>query len=1255
MRRVIYFLLNFLIAFILFCYTGLFAQQISTKHIPDTSISLSSSIENLCSNDMILAELRKDPGYKAKEEKMNRDILNYQRMLTPDTLILPVVIHIINNNPYIIPDAQIINGINNLNDAFSKSGAYSASLGADTKIRFCIAQKAPDGGLTTGITRTQSFFSSQMNSDIEDGKLKNLIQWDPARYINIWFISSANKEWYAVFRCGTWTRLSGSSYATMPPGGGPLDGIVTTGFDVSFVHEMGHYLGLYHTFEGFCQNNNCLIDGDRVCDTPPDNNMFGSPCNSPSNTCNTDTLSNHSNGFFFADVPDQIRNFMDFGNTGCSNMFTQGQADRMRAVILTQRNGLLQDECTPICSENIIASFTRNNPYPVPGDLISFTNTSTGGSNYQWFVDDVLISTATNFSFSFIANGKYKVTLKTYNSSIACFSSTSDFIIVTCGVGASFYTNKQTIASNALYPDSITFTNDSYNGVSYQWLISNNAGMIEQVVSTNNNLTYTFLTPATYRLRLIATNGSCSDTTNFFTVPVADPTPDGAPYYMTVTCYQQNKVRVFFCLTNYGYASIPPNTQINFYDANPLLPTAHKLSPPFFTPVSIVCVNFGYCFTHIIDVQYHGLDKIWLFFNDAGISIPVVLPNTSFVEKNYFNNTLASVPIKTIINKSICQGQSYDGYTSPGTYVDTLVSVLTGCDSIRTLNLTVRPVFATTITTSICQGQSYAGHTATGTYVDVYPAINGCDSTRTLHLTVLPVFATVITTSICQGQNYAGHTMTGTYVDVYPAINGCDSTRTLHLTVLPVFNTTITASICQGENYAGHTATGTYVDVYNAGNGCDSTRTLHLTVRPTTSTNYNIAVCQGQSYAGYNSTGTYVDVFTGVNGCDSTRTLHLIIKQHVATTINISICQGQNYAGYSAAGTYTDVLTAVNGCDSTRTLHLFVKPVFATSISLTICEGQNYAGHTAPGTYTDIYAAINGCDSTRTLQLTVNPRKYTTINTAICYGETYLAGGHLQTTTGVYRDTLRSWQGCDSVITTNLTVHPLPDPDLGIDRGICIGNTLTLDPGNFSNYLWQNGSVSPTFSTNIIGNYSVTVTNIFNCKAADTVRVTSILPLPSGFLPPDSSLCKGNILQIKAKGFIDYNWSNGSLNNFIDITQDGTYSVNVIDKYGCKGNDSITVSFYKCINIMVPNAFTPNNDGLNDTFKPLIPAPVKDYHMQIFNRWGQLVFETKDYKAGWDGTIKSGKQATAAYVYLITLIDIEGNHVKKQGTMILIR
>ncbi|MEO6719422.1 MAG: M43 family zinc metalloprotease [Ferruginibacter sp.] len=999
---------------------------------------------------------------------MNRVILNAFRTLNVNIVTLPVVVHIINQAPNSITDPQVISGINDLNDAFGKTGNYAGSAGVDTKIRFCLAKKDPDGGNTTGITRTTSYFSNDFNLDIEDARLKNLVQWDPSRYINIWLITNIRGESYANFSCGVWYRLGVGGYATLPPNGSSLDGIVVTGFGAVLAHEMGHYLGLYHTFDGGCSNTDCLTQGDRVCDTPPDGSVSPSPsCGNPQNSCFTDTLSNYSNGNFFTDVPDQVTNFMDYGNPACSNQFTQGQADRMHAAINTQRSGLLQDECTQPCIQNITAGFTRNVAYPVPGDVISFTNTTTGVTNYEWLVNDTVRATTANFVYTFNSVGKNKVTLKAFNT-VGCFASYTDYVLVNCGVTARFFTDKKAIFSKFnVYSDSIIFANNSYNAQSYQWLISNDQGMAEQVVSTAVNLTYVFPTPANYSIRLVATNGGCSDTTEMYMVPVLDPTPDGAPYNITIACFQQTNVRVNFCIADYGFAALPKNTPINFYDADPLQPGAHKLSPTFYLPIDVPGGNCAFCFTHTLNVPYQNLNKIFLVFNDNGSAIPVLLPNGSLPEKNYLNNIQSSQ-----INK------------------------------------------------------------------------------------------TVVTTEICEGQNYAGHTSTGTFVDVYTAANGCDSTRTLNLTVHPLQFATIATSICQGENYAGHTKSGTYKDVYN-------------------------------------------DIY---------------------------------------------------GCDSTRTLHLMVKPVFSTNVAATICDGFNYAGHTTTGTYVDVYTPVNGCDSTRTLKLTVHPNKFTVVDTAICDGETYLAGGHLQTTTGIYVDTLSTYLDCDSIVTTNLIVHPLPTPDLGQDRGVCIGDVLILDPGNFTTYLWQDGSTQPKFTTNLIGDYSVTVTDTFGCKNDEAMRLTEIYPLPANFLIADSSLCKGNILQVKLPGYINYMWSTGSTDDHIGITNAGTYNVQVTDAYGCVGIDSMKVFFYdNCITIQIPNAFTPNGDGKNDEFKPLIPVPVNNYHMQIWNRWGRLLFETRERLKGWDGTFKSVPQAPAAYVYLITFKDLDGVNIKKYSTMILVR
>jgi gliding motility-associated-like protein len=87
----------------------------------------------------------------------------------------------------------------------------------------------------------------------------------------------------------------------------------------------------------------------------------------------------------------------------------------------------------------------------------------------------------------------------------------------------------------------------------------------------------------------------------------------------------------------------------------------------------------------------------------------------------------------------------------------------------------------------------------------------------------------------------------------------------------------------------------------------------------------------------------------------------------------------------------------------------------------------------------------------------------------------------------------------------------------------------------------------------------------------------------------------------------------------------------------------------------MPNAFTPNADRTNDVFKPYVPAPVTDFQMRIWNKWGVLLFESYDYRKGWNGTYKGIAQAMDTYVYLVTLKDVDGIKVSKKGTFILIR
>jgi len=618
---------------------------------PGNTVTSFEKVTLLCGNDAALQMMRKDPVFVKGEEKMNAEVLRYSRgtNTNSDVTVLPVVFHIINNNPFAIADQQMKDGLQELNDAFSKSGLFAGSAGVDTKIRFCLAKTDPDGGVTTGITRTTSFFSNDVNVLIEDSKLKNLIQWDPKRYINIWYVTNLHYEIYFQFSCGTFSRLNAGGYATLPPNAGPADGIVVTSFGKLLVHEMGHYLGLYHTFEGGCYNADCKLNGDRICDTPPDGSIRNSfSCNSPENSCTSDTFSG-----FTIDVPDQVANFMDYGNDNCHNQFTQGQADRMVAVINTQRSGLLQNECEAPCPVNAVASFTRDNADPIAGSIINFTNTSTGATLYEWLVDDVVKATSANFTFTFTGVAKTKVSLKAYNSA-TCFSAYTSFVITNCGVTARFYTNKRTIASkgpNQL--DTIIFTNTSVNGVTYQWIMSSNAGMAQQVISTAENFSYAFDTPGNYLVYLIATNGSCSDTTGVFTIPVLDPTADAVAFVLGVDCYQQTKIRLNFFVCNYGFTTIPKNTPISFYDKDPRQNGATKFGT-FYLPADIPGNCCGYLLTTIIDAKTPRINKFYISVNDSGSIVPLAFPNTLLEEKNYDNNVrlIQNFAFKTIATPS---------------------------------------------------------------------------------------------------------------------------------------------------------------------------------------------------------------------------------------------------------------------------------------------------------------------------------------------------------------------------------------------------------------------------------------------------------------------------------------------------------------------------------------------------------------------------------------------------------------------------
>jgi gliding motility-associated-like protein len=461
--------------------------------------------------------------------------------------------------------------------------------------------------------------------------------------------------------------------------------------------------------------------------------------------------------------------------------------------------------------------------------------------------------------------------------------------------------------------------------------------------------------------------------------------------------------------------------------------------------------------------------------------------------------------------------------------------------------------------------------------------------------------------------------------------------------------------LLNGQTY---TRSGTYRQVLTNKSNCDSIITLKLTVGGYASKD-TVSGCDSYTWQGktYTASGDYSAHYTTAGGCDSVFNLHLTIRNKVIQTIDTALCEGQNYLGYSATGVYSDTFHSANSCDSIRVLKLNIKSRSYSNFNITICEGESFWGHSNSGTYTDVLTAANGCDSIRTLYLAVNPKKITTKNVSICQGEHYYVQHADQTISGVYKDTLRSSTGCDSIIVTNLIINPKPTPALGKDIDLCERSSVTLSPGNFVHYSWQDQSNGATFLAQTTGVYFVTVTDQNNCSASDTMVIKNMLSPPANFLKPVDSICVYERLPVSSlKPYSSYLWSTGSTAAGIVVDKPGNYQLEVRDLNGCVGKETITIYPRDCITgFYVPTAFSPNYDGRNDVFRPLLFGNVKKYQFTVYNRWGHVVFQTSELNKAWDGTVAGLTQESNVFVWLCTF-QFEGEEVKtERGTVMLVR
>ena len=640
------------------------------------------------------------------------------------------------------------------------------------------------------------------------------------------------------------------------------------------------------------------------------------------------------------------------------------------------------------------------------------------------------------------------------------------------------------------------------------------------------------------------------------------------------------------------------------------------------------------------------------------------------------------------------------------------VRITFGACTVRdTVNISVLQPIVRSQSANLCVGQNYtlpsgAVVTTAGTYSDTARTANGCDSLITsTTLTLKNVTRTNASATICAGQWYSLPSGTavnapGIYKDTLAYVGGCDSViTTLSLVVKTAQQITANPTICAGSSYTLPSGTlvntaGVYYDTLRYVSGCDSVRfTTNLLVGQTANASIQAAICNGIGYmlpSGnmVNIAGTYYDTLKYVAGCDSIRyTVHVAVRPVLSTAIQASFCAGQTFVlpsgtTVSTPGIYKDTLRYANGCDSMiRTTTLTLKTVSRLSASPSICAGQTFtlpsgAVVSNAGTYQDTLRYLSGCDSViHTVTLKINTVTNKNSAASICQGAVYtLPWGALASIAGNYSDTLRGSTGCDSIITiVALTVTP--KPSMGITpttASVCEKDTLQLKAFGGASYKWIQGSgiLSPTVANTsvypaVTGNYRVSIYEpVCNIRDTFLAKVT-VEALPNiNILKSNDINCIKGTAQLTATGGARYTWwPTTGINNInapnpiVSPSNTVYYYVRVATDKNCLAEDSIQVKVSKADmekGFLVPSAFTPDGDGVNDCFGIRSWGAVTNVHFDIYGRFGQKVFSTTDPSKCWDGRYKGQLLDPAAFIYQISASTFCGAIVRK-GTVVLIR
>jgi gliding motility-associated-like protein len=519
----------------------------------------------------------------------------------------------------------------------------------------------------------------------------------------------------------------------------------------------------------------------------------------------------------------------------------------------------------------------------------------------------------------------------------------------------------------------------------------------------------------------------------------------------------------------------------------------------------------------------------------------------------------------------------------------------------------------------------------------------------------------------------------GTYTVTVLDANGCEGEASVTITQPNLINLTTSSTLTSCSSNTG-TATVT------AANGNSPYTYLW---NPSGNTN---ATATGLS------AGVYTVTVTDANGCISTASVSVQNPSTftLSTTTTESTCSGNNGSATVAvvggtppftyiwspsgnttanatglsAGTYTVTVTDANGCSQTATAEVTSATYKPLSLGVTgtasICSGESAnLSATATGGYGS-YSFLWQPGSYFSENITVTPSVTTTY-------------------------TIQLTDGCGSVVTDTVTVFVSPSPIVSFIANprtgcapLCIQfrNISTIASGSISRSVWSfgNGDTAsgkdPIYCYNAAGTFNVSLTAISanGCSGSlNTVDMITVYqpPIASFTYSPQTVNILSPLVQFTDNSTSKYSiiyryWTFGKgtdansteINPSFLYTDTGMYCATLLveDNHGCVDSATNCLVVSPLFTLYIPDAFSPNGDGVNDIFMPK-GSYIRDFDMYIFDRWGMELFHSTDIMNGWNGRVNSNSTVCQedAYIYQISVTDPKGNKHSYTGTVNLLR